>query len=614
MKRMKNLNFNICKNISRRWFLLKTFSVIGIVGIAFAPVVTMNILSQTAGFSPSLISSNGILTVQAKDTYYDGADGTRFAAVPLPVGASQLQFRVAGGVITDGSERLASGDGLYANGQTPYNWTTTHWNGTYQNTHVGSTTGIDPALFGVFFSPGFVGTPADSQNFRSDSGVVPDPRTLLTYAPALNQPFYIGDGYTSNNAFITNDDSFIPAGTNQTFVIPAGATYLLLGIGADVNMSDNQNASNTNSAFLVHVFDDCAAPPIISSITGADAIFQGGTCALSVVMAAGSLPLTYQWSSNGTNLTDNGHLSGSQSNVLSLINVQFGDSGVYGVVVSNSWGRATSNVPLTVHPSIAFNHLNIPAKAEIHGAGNAGLPDGSGVSPILINLPANSWVLVVSNVSGTISLNSGGAYNDADGVIVSGGGYPGWSYAGVYGGISGIYLPGAGALVGVFEPATGPTSSAPATLDFTSLGTGFTSLAPALYQTFFLGDGRAGDGSGTIQQFFIPAGATRLFLGIPDAGGYNGSPGGYGDNSGAFTATLEVLVTGPQLLGAHWSGTNVIFSFETLTNQSYTVQQNTNLATASWTDCTNILGDGSIYQFTAPVTDAGQRFFRVRQP
>ena len=608
------LNYNARKKKSYGWFLLKTVRVIGVVGIAFAPVVTMDVFSQTAGFSPSLISSNGILTVQAKDTYYDGADGTRFVAVPLPVGTSRLQFRVAGGVITDGSERLASGDGLYANGQTPYNWTTTHWNGTYQGTPVGSTTGIDPALFGVFFSPGFVDTPADSLNFRSDSGIVPDPRTLRSYDPALNQPFYIGDGYTSNNAFVTNGDSFIPSGMNQTFVIPAGATCLLLGIGADVNMSDNENASNTNSAFLVHVFDDSAAPPIISSITGADAIFQGGTCALSVVMAAGSLPLTYQWSFNATNLADNGHLSGSQSNVLSLINVQFGDSGVYGVVVSNSLGRATSNVPLTVHPSIAFNNLNIPAKAEIHGAGNAGLPDGSGVSPILINLPANSWVLVVSNISGTISLNNGGAHNDADGVMVSGGGYPGWSYAGAYGGISGIYLPGAGALVGVFEPATGPTSSAPATLDFTSLGTGFTSLAPALFQTTFLGDGRAGDGSGVVQQFLIPAGATRLFLGVPDAGSYNGSPGGYGDNSGAFTASLVVLVTGPQLFGTQWNGTNLVFNFGTLANQSYTVQQNTNLATASWTDCTNILGDGSVCQFTAPVTNAGQRFFRVRQP
>jgi hypothetical protein len=96
-------------------------------------------------------------------------------------------------------------------------------------------------------------------NFRSDSGITPDPRTLATYSPAVNQPFYIGDGYNANNAFVNNSDSYVPLGSNQTFIIPAGASYLLLGIGADIQLSDNQNASNTNSAFVVHVFDDVGA-------------------------------------------------------------------------------------------------------------------------------------------------------------------------------------------------------------------------------------------------------------------------------------------------------------------------------------------------------------------
>jgi hypothetical protein len=222
-------------------------------------------------------------------------------------------------------------------------------------------------------------------------------------------------------------------------------------------------------------------------------------------------------------------------------------------------------------------------------------------------------MLTLSNVSGTISLNSDGGHNDADGVAVSGSGYPGSSFAGSYGGISGIRIPGAGALVGVFEPATAPTDSAPSDLDFTVIGNSFNSLAPALYQTFFVGDGRVGDGSGAVQQFLVPAGATRLFLGIPDAGGFNGSPGGYGDNSGAFTATLEVLVPYPRLVAPQLTGTVFSFAFQTLGGQSYTIQQTTNLVGGNWSLCTNFIADGSLYHFTTPGSAAHAQFFRVRQ-
>ena len=105
-------------------------------------------------------------------------------------------------------------------------------------------------------------------------------------------------------------------------------------------------------------------------------------------------------------------------------------------------------------------------------------------------------------------------------------------------------MPGVGALVGVFETATGPTSGTPpATLDFTVIGTNFASLSPALNQVFFIGDGLTGDGSGSVQQFMVPLGATRLYLGCADAGNYNGSPGAYSDNSGTFTVSFQVSST-----------------------------------------------------------------------
>ena len=106
--------------------------------------------------------------------------------------------------------------------------------------------------------------------------------------------------------------------------------------------------------------------------------------------------------------------------------------------------------------------------------------------------------------------------------------------------------PGAGYLVGLFVPAGGPAGAAPTALDFTSsgLGTSFTSLSPQLDQVFFIGDGLTGNGTGTQQTFNIPTGAGQLWLGISDAGFYNGAPGAYGDNLGTYTVGLSVNTPG----------------------------------------------------------------------
>ena len=208
-----------------------------------------------------------------------------------------------------------------------------------------------------------------------------------------------------------------------------------------------------------------------------------------------------------------------------------------------------------------YSGKSIPANAEIAGAGNAGLPDSSGVGPVVFALPGNASVVTMQSVTGKWTLDSGRQYNDPDGVAISGSGdYPAVSYSGPYGGISGIRQPGAGALVGVFETATGPIGPAPATLDFTVIGTSFTSLAPALNQVFYVGDGLTGDGSGAVQQFNVPAGATRLFLGCADACSFNGSPSCYGDNSGVFNVSLEVLPAG---------GTGNIFFYTNSTDTNW---------------------------------------------
>jgi hypothetical protein len=255
--------------------ILKRFPKIVPPGIfaLFTLILTGSGFGQSIGFHQSNVGVNGVIYVDSHDTIYDGSDGTLFVKIPLPLGATKLQFRVTGGCITDSTLQYGSPDGLYSNGQTPYNFSGTSWAGTYQGVPVGATTGIDPALFGLFFNPDFSDTPDDSENFRSDSGTVPNPRQRDTYVPSVNQPFYIGDGYTGNNQFVTADDNFVPQGTIQTFDIPTGASYLLLGISADNRLSDNQDASNSTSAYRVHVFDDsvgaAVGTPVTASIASA---------------------------------------------------------------------------------------------------------------------------------------------------------------------------------------------------------------------------------------------------------------------------------------------------------------------------------------------------------
>jgi hypothetical protein len=110
------------------------------------------------------------------------------------------------------------------------------------------------------------------------------------------------------------------------------------------------------------------------------------------------------------------------------------------------------------------------------------------------------------------------------------------------GGISG-YLGPQGALVGVFLNNDIPDGSPPATLDFGPLGLGrdFPTLSPGLGQVFYIGDGVAP--GNVFQEFIAPTGATRLFLGIPDGFGFNGAPGAYDDNDGAYRIKIGVNET-----------------------------------------------------------------------
>lgn len=106
--------------------------------------------------------------------------------------------------------------------------------------------------------------------------------------------------------------------------------------------------------------------------------------------------------------------------------------------------------------------------------------------------------------------------------------------------------------VGVFTTNADPFGGvAPTSLSFT--GATATSLSPLLNQVFYIGDGLSGftNASGAPLQFTAPSTATRLYIGVIDADGFNAVTGYYADNNGSFTTNISLAsVSTPGPVGA----------------------------------------------------------------
>jgi hypothetical protein len=179
----------------------------------------------------------------------------------------------------------------------------------------------------------------------------------------------------------------------------------------------------------------------------------------------------------------------------------------------------------------------VPASANISSAGLAApvAPggEGAGTLPVLHSILAGQTAFRFST-AGSVS-----QYFDYFSQSGDGSGYS--ADISNYGGISGYKGDTIFPFVGVFLGSGVPQAPAPATLQFTSavLGFNFTTLSPSLGQIFFIGDGKAN--GITDQTFFAPEGATRLYLGFPDAPNSTGAPGGFADNRGSLEVQLTAV-------------------------------------------------------------------------
>ena len=83
--------------------------------------------------------------------------------------------------------------------------------------------------------------------------------------------------------------------------------------------------------------------PVIVSGPASQTILPGATTTFTI-SAAGDAPLSYFWQLNGTNLAAGGNLSGSTNSTLTIRSATVANSGNYSVLITNSFGSATSAV------------------------------------------------------------------------------------------------------------------------------------------------------------------------------------------------------------------------------------------------------------------------------
>jgi autotransporter-associated beta strand protein len=183
------------------------------------------------------------------------------------------------------------------------------------------------------------------------------------------------------------------------------------------------------------------AAPAISTQPIPSIVANGSTAEFSVAATGGGL--TFQWFKNGTALTDNGHISGSQTATLVLTNVGAGDTAStaqgYYVVLTNgcnvTLASATNSLTIAAPANIIWqgnvssnwdlftpNFVNNSTPVAFHNGDNV-LLDDTAVAPVLSIADKYITPSSVTNSSGlTYIINGPGVIQGAGALVMNGGG------------------------------------------------------------------------------------------------------------------------------------------------------------------------------------------------
>jgi uncharacterized repeat protein (TIGR03803 family) len=171
-----------------------------------------------------------------------------------------------------------------------------------------------------------------------------------------------------NGSFVTNlsDGGNLSGSATSTLTV---SNVSSANVGAYfVNVSNAAGTTTSSGAYLALI----PWRPLITGEPAGQTALPGQTVSFSVI-AEGTQPLAYQWQENGTNLTDAGAVSGSQTTTLTLSNVSAASAGSYSVVVSNALGVLSSTGAVLTVVSVT---APVASLSVVHSFG-AGANDGA---------------------------------------------------------------------------------------------------------------------------------------------------------------------------------------------------------------------------------------------
>ena len=208
------------------------------------------------------------------------------------------------------------------------------------------------------------------------------------------------------------------AGTWYHFDIPLSGSAAT-NINA-INIQDYDGGSKIINGTINFFIDNLRltgamqAPAISSQPAGLTNLI--GTTASFSVIASGTSPLNYQWMLNETNLSDNGHINGSQTAVLTISNIQSIDAGNYSVEINNSAGSTNSagatltvvtpridNIAMNIDGSVTLEFSGLPnATTRIWATTNlAAAEDWQPIFTNTITSTNGTWQFSITNSLGT---------------------------------------------------------------------------------------------------------------------------------------------------------------------------------------------------------------------
>lgn len=130
-------------------------------------------------------------------------------------------------------------------------------------------------------------------------------------------------------------------GANVTGVTTANLTISntpFANMDYQVVITNSYGAVTSSVAVLTVI----AGAPVATTDLPSTMTVPLGSTMVAYTAWAGSVPMTFQWTSNGVPMLDGGRISGSHSNVLVITGWQAGDSATYQVTAHNSFGSTPS--------------------------------------------------------------------------------------------------------------------------------------------------------------------------------------------------------------------------------------------------------------------------------